>query len=363
MTVSGSDKSFKSKLLSTFVGRMRKDRQFSLPGDITDSRRILFVDSGDETDLLFATPVINWFHDQYPHIKSTLLVIGKDAEIAKSILKINTLITYEKKQMKLFKADYLALVRKLKGQKIDTLFLLSPRMSLERQVLALACGAVTRIGFSHPGSFPFINCEIKTREGRYEGDRMFGLLDCLGLRGAGIKRRIQIPESDSLHSRQLIHFRKPEKGRITVGIDPGRSKSRHNVIPEILAYLANNLAGRRKVKFLILTNPWDEKLINKFSLDLKSEIIDLIPTNPGETLSLLAQCDLFLSGNTNLFHFAVALNVPTVGIFTKYDGREWIPDHIANVKIFKGTKGERLSLGNFFTLVDEVLAVRDKVPL
>ena len=168
-----SDNALKSKLLSTFVGKIRKDNQFSLPADITSSQRILFIDSGDETDLLFSAPVINWFHEKYPQIKTTLLVIHKDTAIAKSILKINSLISYEKKQMKLLKPDFVSLVKKLKSQEIDTVFLLSPRVSLERQVLAWACGAKTRIGFSHQVSFPFVNCEIKTREDRYEGERMF----------------------------------------------------------------------------------------------------------------------------------------------------------------------------------------------
>ncbi len=159
----------------------------------------------------------------------------------------------------------------------------------------------------------------------------------------------------------MIHFRKPEKDYLTVGIDPGRGKTRHHVIPDIIAYLANNLAGRRKVKFLVLTHPWDERMIGSLVGSLKSEVIDLKPSKPSETISLLSQCDLFLSGNTNLFHFAAALDVPTIGLFTKYDDKKWIPDRAPRVRIFKGMLGEKLSLKSFFSNVEEVLGTAVKV--
>jgi ADP-heptose:LPS heptosyltransferase len=190
---------------------------------------------------------------------------------------------------------------------------------------------------------------------------MIRLIESLGLRTGGFSRGISLPSSDINHAKQLIHFRKPEKDVLTVGVDPGKSKSRHSVIPEIIAYLANNLAGRRRVKFLALTDPWDVKLVEKLTKELKSEVIDLVPSSSRETLALLSQCDLFLSGNTNLFHFAAAMNVPSIGLFTRYDGKEWVPTSTSNVRIFKGTRGEKLSLKGFFTKVEEVLASRNSV--
>jgi len=78
-------------------------------------------------------------------------------------------------------------------------------------------------------------------------------------------------------------------------------------------------------------------------------------------VALLSQCDLFLAGNTNLFHFASALRVPTIGLFTKLDRSGWIPEGVPNVRIFQGTRGEKLSLKDFFCIVEEVLATRDAV--
>ncbi|MCK4236224.1 MAG: hypothetical protein KAX38_03830, partial [Candidatus Krumholzibacteria bacterium] len=190
--------------------------------------------------------------------------------------------------------------------------------------------------------------------------KMSGILKAVGLKADEDLKSISLSSREVIHARQLIHFRKPDKEFLTVGVDPSRGKTRHHIIPEIIAYLANNLASRRKVKFLILADPWDERLVRELSKELKSEVIDLVPANINEAVVLLSQCDLFLSSNTNLFHFAAALQVPTVGLFTKYDGKRWVPDDVPNVRIFKGTRGEKLSLKSFFTKVEEVLSIRDE---
>jgi ADP-heptose:LPS heptosyltransferase len=355
------EKQFVPKMVSYFLKRRGKEETFSLPGDITESSRLLFIDSGDATDLLFAAPVANWFHERFPQIRTTLLVNSDDSDIARSIFRVHSILTYNRKQLRFLTADYYALVRKLRQQHIDTVILLSRGISMERHTLAFASGAPMRIGFHHQLAFPFINLEVRISSRGYEGERMIRLIESLGLPTGGVQRDIILPQADLNHAKQLIHFRKPGKGVITVGIDPGRSKSRHRVIPEIIAYLANNLAGRRKVKFLVLTDPWDEKLVQKISEELKGEVMDLVPTNAGETLALLAQCDLFISGNTNVFHFASAMKIPTIGLFTKYDGKSWIPANMPNVRIFKGTKGEKLSLKNFFGKVEEVMMTGEEI--
>jgi ADP-heptose:LPS heptosyltransferase len=343
------------RVFSFFLKRMGKARQFSMPHDLTSSRELLFIDSGDVTDLLFSAPFVNYFHRNYPDIHMSLLVHENHAEIAKNIMKIKRLITYQSKQLRVLNADYMALLRRFRSRKVDSAVLLGRKYSLERYLIAFASGARIRIGFENPLAFPFINCEIRLSEDVYEGNKMSRVLRSIGL---GLDEKwssIELSQRERNHAKQMIHFRKPEKDYLTVGVDPSKGKTKHHVIPEIIAYLANNLASRRKVKFLVLMDPWDDKIIASFSQSLKSEIIDLKSANMNEAVAFLSQCDLFLSGNTNLFHFASALGVPTIGLFTKYDGPKWVPADAPRVRIFKGMRGEKLSLKRFFSKLEEVL--------
>jgi ADP-heptose:LPS heptosyltransferase len=343
------------KVFSFFLKRMGKAHPFSMPHDLTSSRELLFIDSGDVTDLLFSAPFVNYFHRNFPDIHMSLLVHEDHAEIAKNIMKIKRMITYQPKQLRVLNADYMALLRRLKSRETDSAVLLGRRYSFERYLVAFTSGARIRIGFENPLAFPFINCEIRLGEEAYEGDKMLKVLRSIGLRQDEGWSSIELSQRERNHAKQLIHFRKPEKDYLTVGVDPSRGKTKHHVIPEIIAYLANNLASRRKVKFLVLMDPWDAKIADSFSQSLKSEIIDLKPANLNEAVAFLSQCDLFLAGNTNLFHFASALDVATIGLFTKYDGPKWIPAEAPKVRIFKGMRGEKLSLKRFFSIVEEVL--------
>ncbi len=349
------------RAFSFFLKRMGGSHPFVLPGDLVNSRELLLIDSGDPTDLLFSSRLVNYFHRNHPHTSMTLLVHAQDAEIAKSVMDIQRMITYERKQMHMYNADYMTLLKNLKKRMVDAAILLGKGFSLERYLIAFASGAAIRIGFQNPLAFPFLNCEIRLTEDAYEGKRMTKVLHSIGLRPDDSWGSIRLSQKELNHAKQMIHFRKPEKDYLTVGIDPGRGKTRHHVIPEIIAYLANNLAGRRKVKFLVLTHPWDDKMIESFTGTLKSDVIDLKPAKANETIALLSQCDLFLSGNTNLFHFAAALDVPTIGLFTKYDDQKWVPDGAPRVRIFKGMLGEKLSLKSFFSNVEDVLGADVKV--
>lgn len=342
---------------------MGRERAFTLPEGIVHSSKLLFVDSGDIIDLLFAAPVVNWFHERFPAMRATLLVDSEHAGAAKSIMQVGTLLAYERRQLKLYHADYVALIRKLRRERIETVVMLSRGMSIERHFLAFACGAPTRIGFRHQLAFPFVNCEVGASENLYEGLRMLRLIESLGIRTGRVPREIELPAAEVNHARQLVHFRKPEKDVLLVGVDPGKSKSRHGVIPETIAYLANNLAGRRRVKFLVLSAPYEERPAQNLRRELKTEVIDLVPSSPKETLALLSQCHLFISGNTNLFHFAAAMHIPTVGLFTRYDNASWIPPQPSSVRIFKGTRGEKLSLKAFFAKVEEALSARDEATI
>lgn len=343
------------RLFSFFLKRMGKARPFSMPHDLTSSRELLFIDSGDVTDILFSAPFVNYFHRNFPDIHMSLLVHEDHAEIAKNIMKIKRLITYQSKQLRVLNADYMALLRRFRIRKVDSAVLLGRKYSLERYLIAFASGARIRIGFENPLAFPFVNCEIRLSEDVYEGNKMSRVLRSIGLSPDEKWSSIELSQRERNHAKQMIHFRKPEKDYLTVGVDPSKGKAKHHVIPEIVAYLANNLASRRKVKFLVLMDPWDDKVIASFSQSLKSEIIDLKPSTMNEAVAFLSQCDLFLSGNTNLFHFASALEVPTIGLFTKYDGPKWEPVDAPRVRIFKGMRGEKLSLKRFFSKLEEVL--------
>ncbi len=350
--------SFFTKLLLLLMRRSGRIAPFSIPSDIEEARNILFIDSGELTDILFFTPLVNYFKNKFPDVKSTIVVDERFAPVVKGLMRVNLIVSYRRDQMKLYKADYVSLLKKVAEKRSDIAILLGDSFSLERYLIATKSKAPIRIGLYNPFSFPFLNCEVRISSNGYEGKKAERILSSIGLKKDEAWRKPALSGNDLKHAKQLIHFRKPEKGTLTVGLDPGKSKTRHYIIPDVIAYLANNLASRRKVKFLVLSAHLDEREKETFEKKLKGEIIDLEPSNLMEAVSFISQCDIFVSGNTDLFHYAAALGTPTLGLFTRYDEPRWVPDETDNVRIITGSRGEKLSLKEFFGKVDELLAIR-----
>ena len=109
-------------------------------------------------------------------------------------------------------------------------------------------------------------------------------------------------------------------------------------------------------KLLVLSNNLDKKRLDQFrgSLDAQ-DLFGVRPKNVKEALALLSASDLLLSGNTDYFHFAVSMRIPTVGLFTRHDAPNWFPKGTPWVQILQGVKGQRLSLEEFNSKIDTLL--------
>ena len=77
-----------------------------------------------------------------------------------------------------------------------------------------------------------------------------------------------------------------------------------------------------------------------------------------DMLVLLTQCDLFLAGNTDLFHFAVAQGVPTVGLFTEAERAYYRPGARSRVRVIEIERGEKVDIETLMEAVEAVTGGR-----
>jgi ADP-heptose:LPS heptosyltransferase len=77
-----------------------------------------------------------------------------------------------------------------------------------------------------------------------------------------------------------------------------------------------------------------------------------------DMLVLLTQCDLFLAGNTDLFHFAVAQGVPTVGLFTEAEAVHYRPGARPRVRVIAVERGEKVDIETLMEAVEAVTGGR-----
>jgi ADP-heptose:LPS heptosyltransferase len=332
------------------------EQAFSLPGDIGNESRVLIVDSGDLTELLFFAPVINHLKSKYPGMRITMLVREGNGELIRTMDQINEMISYEREHLSLMSTTYFSLIKRLKSREFNVVFLLGREFSFARSLISVFTRARLRVGFAQEFTYPFINCELRLTGGaQYEADRAIGYLQALGYRADGSLRAWRLPEQDVRWANQMIHFRKPDRKEKLIAVDPGIGKGSHRLAENALAQIVNQIASRYPSKVLVVSNNLDAKGMDRFKALLNADLVDLTPKNVKEALALLSRADLLLSGNTDFFHFSVGMRLPSIGFFTRHDEPNWFPKHTPWVQIIQGVKGQKMSLEEVFSKIETLL--------
>ena len=189
----------------------------------------------------------------------------------------------------------------------------------------------------------------------YEGTKVHTFLSALGMNGYEGLPGWKLPDSDLRWAKQMIHFHKPEKDVKLLAVDPGIGKEHHRLVADSFIYLVNQLTRRMNCRVLVLSNNLEGRKLEHFRSALHTDLLNISPKNVKEGLALLSGADLLVSGNTDYFHFAVSMRVPTIGLFTRHDTSNWLPKATPWVQIMQGVKGQELSLEEFNSKIDTLL--------
>lgn len=344
------------EMITPLLDRMVRHEPFSLPADINDRSRVLVVDSGDLTELLFFAPVLNHLKRRYPGMRITVLVREGNGELIRTLEPISEMISYEPEHLSLFSSTFFALLRRLRSRGFDVVFLLGHEFNFARSLAALVSNAKLRVGFSQRFTYPFVNCEIRaSRNGDYEAPRSLSFLSVLGMSPGDNVMAWKLPEADVRWATQMIHFRRSHGDGMLIAVDPGMGKGNHRLVDTTMAYVASEVARRNGGKLLLLSNNLDDKAMARFRSLVKGSLIDIEPRSVKEALALLSRADLVLAGNTDFFHFAVSMRRPTIGFFTRFDGPNWFPKSAQHVQIIQGVRGQKVSIDEVCSKIDTLL--------
>ncbi len=344
------------EMVTPLLGRLISHDGFSLPSDINDSSRVLVVDSGDLTELLFFAPVLNHLKRRFPGMRISVLVREGNGELIRTLEPISEMLSYEPEHLSLFSSTYMGLLRRIRSRGFDIVFLLGREFSFVRSLATLVSNARLRVGYSQRFTYPFLNCEIRASEnGQYEAPRALNFLSVLGQSPGDAIPAWKLPDTDVRWAAQMIHFRLPNRNCLLIAVDPGVGKGQHRLVDTAMAYVASEVARRHGGKLLLLSNNLDTRGMARFRSLVQADVLDIQPKNVKEALALLSQADLVLSGNTDYFHFAVGMRRPTIGFFTRFDASNWFPKSTPWVQIIQGVRGQKVSVDEVCSKIDTLL--------
>lgn len=341
---------------------LRKGQQeaFSVPGELGAESRVLCIDAGDLSDTLFHMPLLTAFKRRHPDAELDFLVPEPHLDLVVRTGLVRECLVYKSGQLSPWRPAYGSLLKRLGTGQYDVAVVMSfvPKPRLEMG--ALASGARMRMGPSHAGGWPAVNFEVRTRSdtGGYLGDRMALAAPFLGFDPAELRSRWPLPDEAVRRAAQQVHFHKPNPEEMLIGVDPGRTKGGQVFATENLLFLMRQLQSQFVCKVLPLGLPEDADHLNRFETGLSDVPIGLQRDTLLDVLVLLSQCDLFLAGNTDLFHFAVAMEVPTVGLFSASEAAYYVPGNRPQVRVLDVAEGEKVDIETLMEAVEAVSAGR-----
>ncbi len=344
-----------STLMRPFFNK-GKAASFTLPGALTDSSRILCIDCGDLSDFLFHVPLLTAIRHHYPGSKMDFLVPEKHAPLVVPSGLARQCMTYKEGQLNPWRPAFGNLLRKLGTGKYDVAVVMSYSPQPRLELAALASGASLRLGPSHNDSWPGVNFEMRLRDDDdgYRGDRLRYTAPFLGFEPEELNTRWPLPLEKLRQMAQQVHFHKPKPDQMLIGVDPGIGKTGHGFAMENIQFLVRQLSSQLVCKVLPLGDPSDNDRLRKFEASLSEVPVGLQRDTILEMILLLAQCDLFVSGNTDFFHFAVAQGIPAIGLFSKEDGPQWMPRGRPRARVIQVTKGEKVDIETLMEAVEGV---------
>lgn len=335
---------------------------FTLPRVLANDSRVLCIDTGDLSDFIFHIRLINAMRRRFPGVRLDFLIPAKHESLVVPCGIAKNFIIYKEGQLNPWRPAFGSLLRDLGGEKYDMAMVMAMQPSPRLELAALASGAPLRMGPSHEKSWPGINFEIRPPrdENLYLGDRVAAAAPFLGLDPDEMSPRWPLPMDKLRHMAQQVHFHKPDPDQMLIGIDPGPSKSGHVLAQDNLLYLARQLTSHLMCKVVPLGDFAERDRLDEFAIRL-SDVPGGLPRETAlDMVLLLAQCDLFLSGNSDFFHFAVSLGIPSIGLFTESEPACWIPSGRPKVRVLPLKKGQKVDVETLLSLVETVTEGRTR---
>jgi ADP-heptose:LPS heptosyltransferase len=342
-------------LVEIVLARRARSHALSFGESLVSARDILLVAASELTDLLAVVPAAKALKKRFPVARVHVLAAGACAELLAARPEIFEVIRWDPTAPVLARSS-LDIVRHLRGRPFDLAIVLDSGEARRQRVLAALSGARLRLGMHPAGADPTLNLVVATPVSTgYRPAQSLDFLTFLGIPREALTPGWETSELDRTYAERLLSLRRRGREGPLVGIDPGAGRCGVRPSTAKLAWLADTLAARREAEVILLTDAGNDTYISDLKYLMKIPPLEVPSRGARDVLAFTACCDLFVAGNTSLFHLAVAQGVSTVGLFGDEDEERWEPRETARTRILRLRSGERVVAEEFLGMVDSLV--------
>ena len=302
-----------------WIGKRAPEPPVAVREALSSPKRIAVCVGGDPRLPPLAIPALRLVRERFPEAR-VLLVAGPE-----------NVAVFRREKM----ADKAILLRPLKGASLvreirrlgseiaevkpDLLIVLDPGPDPALLSLAHASRVPVRIGFGEGSHFPFLNVEIvPPASSPYLAQALLSLAGTLTGRFVDFLDddvRWRVPEPDARRADRLLHFWQPRGEQLLVALEPAGIGGREADLAKYTA-AARLLSRSYHARILIVTEP--ESRVAGEELERRLAFLEPFRApvdDQAQAVAFLSRADLAVCTNTPLFHYAVALGVPALGLF------------------------------------------------
>ncbi len=338
-----------------FLSRTQRNQALSFGSSLEGTRDILLLASRDLTDLLAVVPAARALRKRFRLARVHALAAGASAEVLTGRPEVFGVIPWIDEDTPLLSRDFLETLRALRERDFDLAIAVDDGRARLPRLVSSFSGAKLRAGVHPEGKDPTLNLVVSAAPPQgYAPVQSLEFLSFLGIPREELAPTWEIPEPDYRYAVRLLELRRRGREGWLLGVDPAVGRSGVRPAPEKLAWLVDRLASARGAIPVLLTGSGDDDCVEDFRKHLKCRPLEMSVRGIRDVLSFTRCCELFLSGNTDLFHFAVALGVPTLGLFPGTEESRWCPEETSRCRLLRWRPGERVSEAEFLRTADGV---------
>lgn len=344
------------RLIAWYLQKFKPAEPISFGETFSATERILVMPETGVTGALFAMPTILALRRGFPDGKIAVLVREEDRDLLEGAGNLDRVISYDLgKGIRRF-SEFLSLANLVRSYRFDVTIILDQKFSLERVLLCYLTGAKIRGGLQSSESHPFLNLEVSRNiPGKARAQLGLEIARVMGIDVSGLDLSWTVPDRERRLAEQLVHFRKPSEEELLVGFDPGPGRGGAQIAMAQQARLLDKLCSDYRAKAILLTAPEHHEVAKSLESMLSREPIVVQQRRMRDVVSLLAQCDLFVAGNTDLIYFAAALGIPTVALMTPDELAVTAVPESGRLEIVTLVPGERFPIEEFIERTQAVL--------
>lgn len=324
---------------------------------LCNPQSILIVPYNRMGTILLATRVFKALRDHFGDVHIAVVVHDSWGVLIKRDPTIDEVITFGDYIDNPHSKEFKDFASGLGARKFDLAFFLSYQYDTTLAYLIRKSEAKLRISFNESDVLDYFNIGISPATGlRYEVDRYLEMLHTMGIFGETRDYMMTITESIREKARQRYLPSGPDTktGRL-LGFDLTKEIVGSPIVKKNAEFIIRTLVTGLNATVVVFYEPGKTGLAAELK-DLFGKDILLVEDRPASMLAgMLSHCRFVVTFNTDLLQLAIALKMPTVGILTEKEARQWSPGENENLIHLLHSEGSLPSSGDILETIKKLL--------